>query len=245
VPVGALERLAEADAFGSLCLSRRQALWAIRAFRNEALPLFAAADERALSHAPEFVEPDVDLVPMLAGREVVEDYRSVGLSLRRHPVAFLRAELDQRRIISCAELRTARDGRRITVAGIVLVRQRPGSAKGVLFVTIEDETGNGNLIIWPSQFEKQRRVILSSRMLGCRGRLQKEGDVIHVIAEHLTDLSDLLVSVGGRDDAFPIGYGRSGQPTSSEGSGARDRLRSVSAEERASPEILIRPRDFR
>jgi error-prone DNA polymerase len=82
-------------------------------------------------------------------------------------------------------------------------------------------------------------------MLGRRGRLQKEGDVIHVIAEHLTDLSDLLISVGGRDDAFPIGYGRGGLPTSSEGSGARDRLRSVSAEERASPEILIRPRDFR
>lgn len=136
---------------------------------------------------------------MLMGREVVEDYRSVGLSLRRHPVAFLCAEPDQRSIISCADLRTTRDGRRLTVAGIVLVRQRPGSARGVFFVTIEDETGTDNLIIWPSQFEKQRRVVLSARMLGCRGRLQKEGDVIHVIAEHLIDL---LSSVGGRESEF-------------------------------------------
>ena len=126
---------------------------------------------------------------MAAGRQVVEDYRATGLSLRRHPVSFLRDELAGSRIVRCADLMTIRDGRRVEVAGIVLVRQRPGSARGVLFVTIEDETGHANLILWPSVFEAQRRLVLSASMIACRGKLQREGEVIHVIAEHLTDLS--------------------------------------------------------
>ena len=133
---------------------------------------------------------------MTKGRQVVEDYRSVGLSLRDHPVSFLRATLEQRRIARCADLARRRDGSRLTVAGIVLVRQRPGSAQGVLFVTIEDETGHANLIVWPSVFERQRRVLLSATMLACRGKLQKEGEVIHVIADEIIDLSALLRSVG-------------------------------------------------
>ena len=94
------------------------------------------------------------------------------------------------------------------VAGIILVRQRPGSARGVLFVTIEDETGHANLILWPSVFEAQRRLVLSASMIACRGKLQREGEVIHVIAEHLTDLSGLLRSVGERDEEFPLPHGR-------------------------------------
>ncbi len=129
-------------------------------------------------------------------REVVEDYRSVGLSLRSHPASFMRSELSQAGMIACAELKNMRDGRRVTVPGVVLVRQRPGSARGVLFVTIEDETGIANLIVWPSLFEKQRRLILSAGMIGCRGRVQREGEVIHVVAEHLTDLSDRLRALG-------------------------------------------------
>ena len=126
---------------------------------------------------------------MTAGREVVEDYRSTGLSLRRHPVSFLRADLDAQRIVRCADLANARDGQRLTVAGIVLVRQRPGSARGVLFITIEDETGHANLIVWPSVFDRQRRLVLTASMLACRGKVQREGEVIHVVADHLTDLS--------------------------------------------------------
>lgn len=141
-------------------------------------------------------EPPVTLPPMPLGRQVVEDYRSTGLSLRGHPVSFLRAALDQQRIVRCADLLTTRDGRRLAVAGIVLVRQRPGSARGVLFVTIEDETGHANLIVWPSVFERQRRLLLSATMLACHGKVQREGEVIHVIADRLTDLSEMLRGVG-------------------------------------------------
>lgn len=203
VPVVALERLAEADAFQTLGLDRRNALWAIRGLSDTQLPLFDSMP------AEPDAEPAVALTAMTAGRQVVEDYRSAGLSLRRHPISFLRQDLAARQIVSCADLATIRDGKRVAVAGIVLVRQRPGSARGVLFVTIEDETGHANLILWPSVFEAQRRLVLSASMIACRGKLQREGDVLHVIAEHLTDLSDLLRSVGERDDQpFPLPHGR-------------------------------------
>jgi error-prone DNA polymerase len=242
VKVAALERLAEADAFLGMGLDRRGALWAIRALRDEPLPLFLAADSPpdpspapsrkgrgeegadppplaggvrgggpaapgsvpTRTPRPEIVEPTVALAPMSAGREVVEDYRAVGLSLRRHPVAFLRPELTAQGMIPCAELLTARDGRRVRVPGIVLVRQKPGSAKGVMFITLEDETGIANIVVWPALFEAQRRLVLSATMLGCLGRVQREGDVIHVVAEKLVDLSALLRGVGTQDDAFPL-----------------------------------------
>jgi error-prone DNA polymerase len=115
----------------------------------------------------------------------------------------------------------------ITVAGIVLVRQKPASAKGVLFITIEDEIGTGNLIVWRSTFGKRRRVILSVRMIACRGPLQREGDVIHIGAEDLIEFSDLLASVGGRDDAFPFVYRRNDHPTRSVGPNTHDGLRAA------------------
>ena len=108
-------------------------------------------------------------------------------------------------MITCADLAHTRDGRRVIVAGIVLVRQRPGSARGVLFITIEDETGFANLIVWPSVFERQRRLILNASMLACHGRVQREGEVIHVIADRLEDLSGLLRSVGEREETL-IGF---------------------------------------
>ncbi len=190
VPRKALARLAEADAFRALGLDRRNAIWAIGGL-SDALPLFAAA-----APAPRTLEPVTSMPPMAEARAVVEDYRSTGLSLRRHPAAFLREDFARLGIIPCADLTTSRDGQIVTVAGIVLVRQRPGSASGVLFVTIEDETGIANLIIWPSLFERQRRIILGAGMIACRGRLQREGIVIHVVAEKLTDLSDKLRALG-------------------------------------------------
>ncbi len=202
VPVASLERLAEADAFRTLGLDRRQALWTIRGLSDSRLPLFDRVP------AEPDAEPAVTLAAMTAGRQVVEDYRSTGLSLRRHPVSFLRQDLAARRIVRCSDLLTIRDGKRVEVAGIILVRQRPGSARGVLFVTVEDETGHANLILWPSVFEAQRRLVLSASMIACRGKLQREGEVLHVIAEHLTDLSDLLRGVGERDEAFPLVHGR-------------------------------------
>jgi error-prone DNA polymerase len=208
VPVASLERLAEADAFRSLGLDRRQALWAIRALSDEPLPLFAAADAAEGKVLPEVEEPAVPLVPMTAGGEVVEDYRSKGLTLREHPVSFLRADLARMRYRPCDELARTRDGGRISVAGLVLVRQKPGSAKGVMFITLEDETEIANLIVWPALFERQRRIVLSARMMGVRGRVQREGGVTHLIAEHLTDLSGLLRGVGEREGPFRLPHGR-------------------------------------
>ena len=188
-------------------MDRRQALWAIRGLADAALPLFVAAD-RGRQPEPELVEPPVVLVPMTEGGEVVEDYRSTGLSLRRHPVAFLRQELASRKMITCADLARTRDGRRVVVAGIVLVRQKPGSARGVLFITIEDETGFANLIVWPSVFEQQRRLILNASVLACHGRVQREGEVIHVITDRMEDLSGLLRSVGEREETLMVRPGR-------------------------------------
>ena len=153
-------------------------------------------------------EQAVAFRPMTAGGEVVEDYGHVGLTLRSHPVSFLREDLRRRRIVPCAEAMQARDGRWLQTAGLVLVRQMPGSAKGVMFITIEDETGIANLVTWPKLYERQRRVILSARMMAIHGRIQREGSVVHLVAHRLTDLSNALTSVGDRDVTFPSPHGR-------------------------------------
>ncbi len=193
VPAAALEKLADADAFHALGLDRRQALWRVRGLGGKPLPLFAAVEARGK-------EPGVTLAPLTEGREVVEDYRAVQLSLRAHPLAFLRPELEARRILPCAALRDARDGQKVRIAGIVLVRQRPG-AGNVTFVTLEDESGIANAIVWQRVFEAHRRVILSAAMVGIAGTLQREGQVIHVIADRIEDLTPLLHRVGV--DAVP------------------------------------------
>ncbi|MEP7457592.1 error-prone DNA polymerase [Phyllobacterium sp. SB3] len=212
VPSAALVQLAKADAFRpALGLARRESLWAIRALRDEPLPLFAAAAAREAAVVPEVDEPAVALRPMTAGSEVVEDYGNVGLTLRAHPLSFLREDLRRRRIVSCADAMGAKDGRWLEAAGIVLVRQRPGSAKGVMFITLEDETGIANLVVWAKVFEQHRRAVLSASMMAVRGRIQREGDVVHLVAQRITDLSADLASVGSRDVAFPLPHGRGDQ----------------------------------
>lgn len=207
VPAASLVQLAEADAFRpGLGLARREALWALRGLRDEPLPLFAAASAREHQTVSEIHEPAVALRPMTAGREVVEDYGHVGLTLRNHPLFFLRTDLTRRRIVTCTEAMQARDGRWLEAAGLVLVRQRPGSAKGVMFLTMEDETGAANVVVWVKVFEKFRRVLLSSSMLAVRGKIQREGDVVHLVAHSLTDLSGELASV--REAPFPLPHGR-------------------------------------
>ncbi|WP_312144761.1 error-prone DNA polymerase [Brevundimonas sp.] len=209
IPVASLVKLAEADAFRpALKLERREALWALKALRDEPLPLFAAADERDAEHRPEAPEPTPLLTPMTPGRAVVEDYSHVGLTLRDHPVAFLRNDLQSRHVLTCAEATAMRDRRLTRTAGLVLVRQKPGSAKGVMFITIEDETGVANLVIWPSLYEQQRRIVLSASLLIVDGKVQREGDVVHIVATKLHDGSGLLASVGGRGEAFPLPHGR-------------------------------------
>ncbi len=196
VPPAAIERLADADAFHALAHDRRQALWRVKGLGDKPLPLFAAADAREGRFGPEGDEPMVTLEPLSEGREVVEDYRTIQLSLRAHPLAFLREDLRRRGVKSAAELDQVKDGRHVEVAGVILVRQKPGSAKGVLFITIEDETGIANGILWPDRFEAQRRTVLSSAMVGLRGRLQREGIVTHIIIDRVIDYTPLLRSIG-------------------------------------------------
>ena len=232
VPVASLTRIAEADGFRpSLGLSRREALWAIKGLGPEELPLFAAAPEAseqqddAVAEAEvskgrkggtraEAEEPAVALRPMTLGREVVEDYGHTGFSLRRHPVSFLRETLKQRRIITCAEAMASRDRRWCATAGLVLVRQRPGSAKGVMFITLEDETGVANLVVWPKVFEAHRRIVLGAGMVGVQGRIQREGEVVHFVVHRIEDLSRELASIGARGTVFPCppGWGDEGPP---------------------------------
>lgn len=199
VPLAALERIARADGFHALGLDRRQALWAIKGLGAKPLPLFAAADAREAQVVPELDEAPVELLPLTAGREVVEDYRATQLSLRAHPLSFLRDELTRRRMTRCGDLKRMKDGTRLELAGIILVRQKPGSAKGVLFITLEDETGIANVILWPDRFEANRRTVMTAAMLGVRGRMQREGEVIHVIADTLEDLTPMLHAIGDID----------------------------------------------
>ncbi|KIX16489.1 error-prone DNA polymerase [Paracoccus sp. 228] len=198
VPAAALTRIAEADGFRpTYGLARREALWAIRGHQPD-LPLFAAIP------AP---EPAVALSPMPDRREVVQDYAHTGVTLRRHPLSFLRDSLTRRCIRPCAEAMASADRRWMHVAGLVLVRQRPGSAKGVMFITLEDESGIANLVLWPKVFDRHRRIILGAGMIGVEGRVQRAGEVVHLVAHRLTDMSAELASVG-RQGAFPLPHGR-------------------------------------
>ena len=235
VPVAALAVIAEADGFRpAFGLVRREALWAIKGLRDEELPLFAAASRREGVLVAEVAEPVIALRPMVAGREVVEDYGHTGLTLRRHPVSFLRPDLAGRRIVTCAEAMGARDRRWLEAAGIILVRQRPGSAKGVMFITLEDETGIANVVVWQKVFEQFRRVVLSSGMIAVHGRIQREGEVVHLVAHRITDLSRDLASVGEREEDFPLPHGR----------GDEFRHGAPSSEPRGRG-IRVRTRDFR
>ncbi|MBV8650092.1 MAG: error-prone DNA polymerase [Alphaproteobacteria bacterium] len=184
---GALEKLAQADAFRSLGLDRRQALWALKGLGAPPLPLFAAAAE-----SPQQAVPETALPEMTLGEHVAEDYSSLRLSLKRHPLAFLRDELRGNGMVRAVELAELPVNRRVSLAGLVVTRQRPGTASGVIFVTLEDETGIANLIVWPAIFEAYRRIVLGASLIGCTGRLQREGLVIHVVAERLVDLTPRL-----------------------------------------------------
>jgi error-prone DNA polymerase len=185
-----LERLADADAFRSLGLDRRQALWAVRGLDRvgdqDDLPLFA------VSRPARETEPDAKLPPMPLGAHVVEDYRRLSLSLKAHPTSFMRSRLSARGMLRSDALPSIRNGERITVAGLVLVRQRPGTAKGVIFMTLEDEAGVANVIVWPKAFERLRAIVLGARFVAVTGKLQSEQGVIHIVADRIEDLTRML-----------------------------------------------------
>jgi error-prone DNA polymerase len=183
-----LERLAAADSFRSLSLDRRQALWEVRGLPLEVpLPLFDHAGT-----ADAGAEQEVTLPLMPLSEHVVNDYRTLRLSLKAHPMSFLRARIAASRIAACADLKRCRDGAKVSVAGVVLVRQRPGSAQGVVFMTIEDETGIANSVIWPNVLERERKVVMGARLVVVHGRVQRHEDIIHVVAGRLEDRSDWL-----------------------------------------------------
>jgi error-prone DNA polymerase len=193
---GAIETLARADAFGSMGLRRRSALWAARGLPPAALPLFAAVGEEEQANEPEVALPDMPL-----GAEVVEDYTSLRLSLKCHPLALLRGFFEKMHVVPAARLSDLPKEAKVKTAGLVIVRQRPGSANGVIFMTLEDETGVANVIVWPKTYERFRRVVLTARLLEVRGTLQREDTVVHVIAETLVDRSERLDSLG--DESVP------------------------------------------
>lgn len=188
-----IERLAQADAFRSLGISRRDALWAVRALdgrkATERLPLFDQPDIRL----PD-LEPVAKLPMMQPGEHVIHDYRSLGLSLKAHPVSFLRERLARSGVTPNAQLSSVPDGRRVTVAGLVLVRQRPGNGKAI-FLTLEDEKTVANVIFWERVFQRFRPIVMGARFVRVTGKLQCESDVIHIVADRIDDLTPWLSSL--------------------------------------------------
>ncbi len=184
----ALDRLAEADAYGSLDLSRRRGMWAARgAAPASTAPLFAAMGLDEADGAPPAALPR-----LTDAEEVVGDYQTIRLSLKGHPVAFLRERLTRAGAMTAEAYRTAKDNRRVSVGGVVLVRQRPGSARGVVFLTIEDETAVANLVVWPDVFERLRPVVMGARMVLVTGKVQRAEGVAHLVVEDMVDWTPML-----------------------------------------------------
>jgi len=245
LPASTVERLANIDAFRSLGLDRRDALWAVRGLNRvggqEDLPLFAQA------HDPT-QEADFDLPAMPLGEHIVEDYRTIGLSLKAHPTALLRDELSARRAIKAETLKDVRNGERVRVAGLVLVRQRPGTASGVIFMTLEDETGIANIVVWPKLFEQYRREVLGGRLVAIDGPVQKEGGVIHVIAERVHDWNPLLAKLSAAgpqlDPTSPTDEANTGHPGGSWRGDPQRHPRDVRINLSAAANVMPKGRNF-
>jgi len=215
--VDEIERLAQADAFRSIGLDRRAALWEVRALgarsAAEKLPLF---DQPALRLRE--LEPETKLPKMPLGEHVIHDYRSLGLSLKAHPVAFLRERLDRAGVTPNANLPSQRDGRRVSVAGLVLVRQRPGKGNAI-FLTLEDDKAVANVIFWERTFTRFRPIVMGARFVKVTGKLQSESGVIHIVAEKIEDLTPWLtvllekVSGAGMPGASHPATDRDSRPT--------------------------------
>jgi error-prone DNA polymerase len=191
----ALEKLADADAFRSIGLDRRRALWEISSLHDRPIGLFTGQASEST------VEQPVELPEMSAPEHVVQDYNALALSLKAHPVSFVREKLSLLHVTAVKDLATIPDGMPVKVAGLVLVRQRPGTASGVCFITIEDETGCANLVVFNQLFEKYRKEILQSRLLMVEGKMQREGEVVHVVVRQCYNLNKLLHQMTAVEDA--------------------------------------------
>jgi error-prone DNA polymerase len=176
-----LEKLADADAFRSIGHDRRKALWEV-----------SAKDHQKQALIKDVQEEKISLPEMSLSEHVVHDYAATSLSLKAHPVSFVREQLQRLHIVSAADLEKGKDGDHVKIAGLVLVRQRPGTASGICFITIEDETGTANLVVFQKLFDQYRKEIIQSRLLMVEGKLQREGEVIHVIVKHCYNFSKLF-----------------------------------------------------
>ena len=229
VHADALERLAEADAFAAIGLNRRDSLWAAKALKAPApLPLFGSDGEGA-------AEPDVKLPQMTLGQEVIEDYLSLRLSLRAHPMELLRPRLTE----SLAHDRLPQASGRITVTGLVITRQRPGTASGVIFLTLEDETGTANVVVWKKVYETFRKAVIAGRLVSVTGRIERDGPVTHLIAERVEDVSPLLATLG-RPVLIPPNDGRADETRRPTGGSRRPTARHPREQAR----MLFPSRDF-
>jgi error-prone DNA polymerase len=217
VSEAALERLADADAFRALGTDRRLALWEVSALADRPIGLF----DGQLSET--VLESAVELPPMTRGEHVVQDYISTGLSLKDHPVGLVRLQLTRLRNVRVSDLAKYKDGDFVRLAGLITVRQRPGTAKGVLFMTLEDETGSANLVVWQALFDKYRKEIVQSRLLMVSGKLQIANGVTHLVVRQCFNLTALLRSLTetdlpqalarGDETTQPVNYdGRSTPP---------------------------------
>ena len=243
LPKAALVRLAEADAMRSMGLDRRDAAWAVRRLPDAlALPLFEAAGAAELAE-----EPMVTLPAMPMPEHVVADYQTLRLSLKGHPVGFLRALLASEGVVDCAAVQRQGDGRRVKACGVVLVRQQPGSAKGVVFMTIEDETGIANCVVWPTLREKYRREVMGSRLIEVQGRIQRSPEgIVHLVAERLIDRTADLSRLSRDDMPVPLANAdevRRPIPDNRAAGGHRH-PRNVRVLPRAAPSPLPKSRDF-
>jgi error-prone DNA polymerase len=186
VSPSAMERLADADTFRSIGLDRRQALWEVSALNDHPTGMFTGTPSQSTT------EQWTELPVMTPGEHVIQDYASTSLSLKAHPVSFLRRSLNHLGVVPTSELSQMKNGMSVRVCGLITVRQRPGTAKGVLFITVEDETGFANLVVWSKTFEQYRKVILQSRLLMVEGKLQIAGGVIHVVVSACFNLNELM-----------------------------------------------------
>jgi error-prone DNA polymerase len=272
--VDAVEKLADADSFGSVGLKRRQALWAVKGLHNSSLPLFAAAEQALASKAVKqgqvarpvelMKEPEIILAEMTIGEEVICDYSSLRFTLKAHPVALLRGSF-RKDYMRAADLLNRKTGDWADVVGLAICRQRPGTASGAIFMTLEDDTGVANIVVWPKMFERFRQQVLRSRLVGVSGRVEREGLVVHVIASDIVDLSSSLISLADHrlppyerrsvQDGLPGALERAApaQPWGSANCDSvnldgvyerADEIRYGQANRSLSPQKLIQSRDF-
>ena len=252
----AMLTLARADAFGSLDFGRRETLWTVAGLEANELPLFRPGDatERTgnIHNAKPFIRNEagglrsrfrnddgIELPPLKQEEVVAEDYAVFGLSLRNHPMAFMREELSAKGMITAADLKKLANGKFVKIAGLVLFRQRPGTAKGTIFITMEDEMGAANLIVWPKVAETYRRAVFGAKVILCEGILQKESNVIHVVSRRLSEWTPMLRRLQPEASAFGLRFGRGDEVAHASGGDAR------TSRVNASWTDTLKSRDFR